>query len=334
MIDRALRMACWSYDRTEALSSGLVKPEGIDLKVENLWIQEIFYRMLTKKEFDLSELSFGAYVTSLFQENPPFVAIPVFTSRMFRHGSIYVNKDSGVESPADLKGKKIGLPEFRQTAVVWIKGIMKEEYGVNYEDVEFYTGPLEKPGGKFFFDLSRTDSTRLYKNLSVSPIPEGKTLSGMLQDKELDALYSALVPSTYKEGDVRVEKLFKESKKAEMDYFRKTSIFPIMHVLVIKKELYENDRWIASSLYNAFVESKNMVTNELKNATGALKYSLPWLRDYVDETLSLMGNDYWPYGLSENHHTLSKFLEYMFDQGVIPRLLKPRELFVEESWET
>lgn len=334
MPNKVLNLACWDYDRVEPLINGKVKPAGIDLKTQTLWIQEIFYRMLTKKEFDVSELSFGAYVSSLFNEKPPFAAIPVFTSRMFRHGSIYVNRDSKINKPEDLKGKKVGLPEYRQTAVVWIKGMLKEKYGVQYDDVEYHTGPLEKPGGKFFFDLSGTEVVKLHKDIKVGKIPDSKTLSDMLYSGEIDALYSALEPSTFKSGDGKIVKLFEDSKREEEEYYRETSIFPMMHVVVMRRDIFEKDRWIAKSLYEAFLESKDMVINDLIKATGALKYSLPWLREHVKETVSIMGTDYWPYGLEKNRNTLSKFLEYMYDQGITPKLLDPKDLFPEEVWTT
>lgn len=334
MARKVLNLACWDYDRVGPLMSGKVKPDGIDLKIQNLWIQEIFYRMLTKKEFDVSELSFGAYVSSLFNEERPFAAIPVFTSRMFRHGSIFVNKNSGIETPEDLKGKRVGLPEYRQTAVVWIKGMLKERHGVEYNTNEYFTGPLEKPGGKFFFDLSGTEVVKLHKNISVNKIPDSKTLSGMLNEGEIDALYSALEPSTYKSGKGNIEKLFKNSMQEEENYYRETSIFPMMHVVVMKRELLEKDPWIARSLYEAFLESKDMIINDLINATGALKYSLPWLREHIQSTVAIMGKDYWPYGLEKNYTTLSKFLEYMYDQGITPKLLNPRDLFPEDLWQT
>lgn len=330
MSAKKLHMAVWDYDRIQPLKDRTVVPNGLELEIQNIWIQEIFHRMLTKKEFDVSELSFGAYVNSLFQDDPSFVAIPVFPSRMFRHNSIYINTSSNIKSPEDIRGKKIGLPEYRQTAVVWIKGFLKDQYGLDYDQMTYHTGPLEKSGGKFFYNLSKTDVTKLHKDISVEPIPSGTTLSEMILKGELDVLYSALEPSTVKNFPDKVTRLFKDPKQMEIDYFRETSIFPIMHVIVIRKELYEQDKWIARSLYDAFLEAKNSVIDDLIEASGALKYSLPWMRDSLEETLSVMGRDYWPYGVSGNRKTLTKFVEYMYDQGVIPKPIDIKSLFAQE----
>ena len=334
MTTKKLLMAIWDYDRIQPLKDRTVVPDGIDLETKNIWVQEIFYRMLTKKEFDVSELSLGAYVSSLFQEDPPFVAIPVFPSRMFRHNSIYINTASGINSPEDIRGKRIGLPEYRQTAVVWIKGFLKENYGLEYEQMTYHTGPLERSGGKFFYNLSKTDITKLHKDIRVEPIPSGTTLSEMLLKGDLDVLYSALEPSTFKNFPDKVTRLFKDYKRMEIDYFRETAIFPIMHTIVIRKELYEQDKWIAKSLYDAFLEAKNSVIDDLIEASAALKYSLPWMRDSLDETLSVMGRDYWPYGLSSNRNTLNKFVEYMYEQGVIPSVVDIKSLFAQEVLST
>ena len=258
MTDIKLRLACWDYDRIEPLANGKVKPTGIDLNVEKLWLQEIFYRMLTKKEFDLSELSFGAYTVSLFEENPPFIAIPVFPSRMFRHGSIYINKDSGIERPEDLMGKRIGLPEYRQTAVVWIKGFLKDIYGVENTAVKYYTGPLEKANSKYFYNLSKTDVTKLYKDVDIRKINDGKTLSDMLLYGELDALYSAIEPSGFKKNDGKVVRLYSNPKDVEMKYFGDTGIFPIMHVIAIRREIYEEN-----NRYNKTQISRNISSPRL-----------------------------------------------------------------------
>ncbi|WP_338603118.1 ABC transporter substrate-binding protein [Sulfolobus tengchongensis] len=330
-----LTLACWSYDRTMALYDGTVKPEGIELNYLTLWPQETFYRMLKYKEFDVAELSFGAYVASLF-EDKPFVAIPVFPSRSFRHNSIYVNVNSGIKEPQDLIGKRVGVPEYRQTAAVWIKGILSDIYGVKPESVTYYTGPLEDPAKRrrYFTVLAETDVLPKYKDIKVTRIPNGKNLSDMLANGEIDALYSALVPSSFKNYPEKVVRLFRNYRELEADYFKKTRIFPIMHVIVIRRDVYENNRWIARSLYKAFEEAKNIAFEKFTTATGTLHYALPWLFDHYEETVNVMGEDYWPYGLKKNYHTIETFIRYMYEQGIIPNPIKPEDLFAKEVTDT
>jgi len=331
-----LTLACWLYDRTMALYDGTVRPEGIEITYLPLWPQEIFYRMLKHKEFDVSELSFGAYVASFFTEERPFIAIPVFPSRSFRHGSIYVNVNSGIKEPQDLIGKKVGIPEYRQTAAVWIKGILSDMYGVKPESVTYYVGPLEDPSRRrrYFAVLAETDVLPKYKDIKVVRIPEGKYLSDMLVNGEIDALYSALVPSAYKNRPDKVKRLFENYRELEVEYFKKTGIFPIMHVIVMRRDVYEKNRWIARSLYKAFEEAKALAFERLSTATGTLHYSLPWLFEHYEETVRIMGEDYWPYGLKKNYHTIETFIRYMYEQGIIPHMIKPEELFAEEVRDT
>ncbi|MCH4815827.1 MAG: ABC transporter substrate-binding protein [Saccharolobus sp.] len=330
-----LTLACWSYDRTIALYDGTVKPEGLELNYLPLWPQETFYRMLKYKEFDVAELSFGAYIASFF-EDKPFVAIPVFPSRSFRHNSIYVNVNSGIREPQDLIGRRVGVPEYRQTAAVWIKGILSDMYGVKPESVTYYSGPLEDPSRrrKFFTVLAETDVLPKYKEIKVVKISDGKNLSDMLVNGEIDALYSALVPSSFKTFPDKVTRLFKNYRELEIEYYKKTKIFPIMHVIVIRRDVYEENRWIAKSIYKAFEESKNVAFEKFTIATGTLHYSLPWLFDHYEETVKIMGEDYWPYGLKKNYYTIETFIRYMYEQGIIPTLVKPEELFAKEVTDT
>jgi 4,5-dihydroxyphthalate decarboxylase len=313
-----------------------VKPEGIDLTYLPLWIQEIFYRMLKYREFDASELSLGAYVASLFSDEKPFIAIPVFPSRFFRHGSIYINRESGIKEPRDLIGRKVGVPEYRQTACVWIKGILSDFYDVKVDSVHYFTGPLEsiESKRKYFTVLAETDNLPRYRKIDVTPIPRGKNLSQMLIDGEIDALYSALTPSAFKNRPDKVKRLFDNYREVEIEYFKKTRIFPIMHVIVIRRDVYEKKRWIAKSLYKAFEESKRIAFERLETATGTLHYALPWLFDYYEETVRIMGEDYWSYGLRKNYHVLETFIRYMEEQGLIPAKISPEDLFASEVADT
>jgi len=241
-----LTFACWNYDRTRALLEGRVQPEGIDLNYLNLPVEETFFRMLRYEEFDIAEMSLSSYVMSLFKPEPPFVAIPVFPSRSFRHSCIYINTASGINEPKDLIGKKVGSPEFQLTAPVWIRGIMADEYSVPVNSVTYYAGGQEEPGRpeKLALDLP--------KDIRLERIRPDQTLSSMLAGGEIDALYTPRIPSSFHDPNGRVKRLFENFAEIERDYFRRTRIFPIMHTVVIRRKTYEQNRWIAQSLFKAF----------------------------------------------------------------------------------
>jgi 4,5-dihydroxyphthalate decarboxylase len=306
--------------------NGTVQPEGIDIIYVNIRGVETFFRMLRHKEFEMSEMSLSSYVATLFQKDPPFIAIPVFTSRFFRHSSIFVNTESGINAPKDMIGKRVGVPEYQITAAVWIRGILSDEYGISVDNVRYFTGGEEEPGRIEKAALS------LPPNISVTPIEHGKTLSRMLEDGEIDALYAASIPSTYKTGN-HVRRLFSDYAEVEREYFKRTRIFPIMHTFVIRRDVYKKYPWIAQSMLKAMTLAKKKAYDRLYD-TGSLETMLPWLIDYVEETRTLMGEDYWPYGFAGNKHTLETFLRYSYEQGLSKRQLKPEELFAPESLES
>ena len=323
-----LSLACWNYDRTRALADGSVRPDGIELDYLDLPVEETFFRMLRHREFDVAEMSLSSYTVSMFREPRPFVAIPVFPSRMFRHGSIYVNADAGIRVPRDLVGKRIGTPEFQMTAPVWIRGILAEHYGVPVESVTYFTGGEEEPGRDEKLSLDLPPSIR------VERIGPGKTLAAMLASGEIDALHTARMPSTYGDGRGRVRRLFSNYPDVERDYYTRTGIFPIMHTVAIRTEVYERRRWIAQALAKAFVEAQRRAYADLY-VTAALKTTLPWLTAHVEDARALMGTDFWPYGLAAaNRAALATFLRYHHAQGLSKRLLQPDELFAPETLES
>jgi 4,5-dihydroxyphthalate decarboxylase len=318
-----LSLACWDYDRTRALQDGRVRPEGITLNYLPLPVEETFYRQLRYREFDVSEMSLSSYLLTLDEPDPPFVALPVFPSRFFRHQSIYINTDSGITEPADLVGKRVGTPEFQMTAGVWQRGILSDDYGVPVESVTYLTGAIEDRGRqeKIALDLPH--------HISVSPINPDQNLSTMLANGELDAIYSAGQPSCF--GRVpHIQHLFKDFKAAEQEYFRRTRIFPIMHVIVLKRGLYEQHPWVARSLYKAFDESLRLAYVDLRHRN-ALKVMLPWLQEHLTETLDLLGDDYWSYGLAANRHVLEVFARYSNAQGLASRRWSPDEIVLAEA---
>nr|MBA3297826.1 ABC transporter substrate-binding protein [Acidobacteriota bacterium] len=304
-----LTMACWNYDRTSALLDGRIQPDGIDLNHLTLPVEETFFRMMRHQEFDIAEMSLSSYVVSLFTPEPPFVAIPIFPSRAFRHSGIYLNVSAGIREPRDLIGRKVGNPEYQLTANVWIRGILADDYGVPVSSVTYYTGGAEEPG------RPEKQALTLPPAIRVERIGPTQTLSGLLATGGIDAMYAPRTPSPFRNDSGTVTRLFPDFVPVERDYFRRTKIFPIMHTVVMRRELYENNRWIAQSLVKAFTAAQRETYEDLRE-TAALKAMLPWLTAHIEETRRAMGQDYWPYGVENNRHTLATFLRYAFEQGL------------------
>ncbi|HXE17691.1 MAG TPA: ABC transporter substrate-binding protein [Stellaceae bacterium] len=322
-----LTLACSNYDRTRALIDGDVSPDGIDLTWLTLPVEETFFRMLRNREFDAAEMSLSSYTLSLAAQDPAFIAIPAFVSRFFRHGAIFVSAKSGIEKPADLVGKRIGVPEYQMTAPVWIRGILQDEYGVAPDSVAYFTGGEEETG------RDEKIAINLPPRFRLSPIGPTQTLSRMLAEGEIDALQTARTPSTFHTRPDAVRLLFPDFATVERAYFRKTRIFPIMHVVAIRRDVYEQNRWIAQSLFKAFLRAQRLAYDELANAA-ALATMLPWQIEAAEEAKTLMGPDWWPYGVAPNRHVLDTFLRYHHEQGLSPRRRTPEELFAPETLES
>ena len=322
-----LSLACSNYDRTRALLEERVPIDGVELTYLNLSVEETFFRMLRHREFDVAEMSLSSYTLSLFRDNPPFIAIPIFPSRFFRHSCIYVHAGSGICEPKDLIGKRIGNPEYQMTAPVWIRGILSDEFGVPVSGATYLSGGEEEPGRPEKLALSLPPIFR------VEAIPATKTLSQMIASGEIDALYTARAPSTFTNGSGPVRRLFANYAEVEHAYYQKTRIFPIMHTVVIRRDVYEKHPWVAQSLFKAFLAAQREVYEDLHDSA-ALKLMLPWLLWHTEETEKVMGRDFWPYGLEQNEHTLSTFLRYSYEQGLSKRQLTPREIFAPESLES
>jgi 4,5-dihydroxyphthalate decarboxylase len=283
--------------------------------------------MLRHREFEVAEMSLSSYAVSLFSESRPFIAIPIFPSRFFRHSCIYVNAASGIREPKDLIGKRVGNPEYQMTAPAWIRGILSDEYGVPVNSVTYYTGGEEEPG--------RPEKLRLDlpPDIKVERIGPDQTLSAMLASGEIDALYTARMPSSFLKSGGKVKRLFENYVDVEKDYYRRTRIFPIMHTVVIRRDVYEQNRWVAQSLYKAFCAAQAETYSDLYE-TAALKAMLPWLTAHVEDTRKELGEDFWPYGLEKNRDTLATFLRYSYEQGLSKQLLKPEQLFAPEALES
>jgi 4,5-dihydroxyphthalate decarboxylase len=321
-----LSLACWGYDRTGPLATGAIKPAGIDLVCLDQPVEETFFRMVRHREFDIAEMSLSTYCVTLMKDDPDFIAIPVFPSRMFRHSGIYVSTRSGITKPEDLAGKRIGCPEFQLTAFVWIRGTLAEQYGVESSSPSYWTGGEEEPGRPEKVAIS------LPVRFRVHPIGPTQTLSQMLADGDIDALYATRMPSTLHTRPQDVRRLFEDYMAVEQEYYRQTKVFPIMHTVVIRRELYRQHPWVAVSLVKAFAEAKKVVMRDLYELA-ALKTMLPWQVAHVSDTRRVLGEDWWPYGLAPNRHVLETFLRYHHEQGLSHRLLTPEELFAPETLE-
>ena len=319
-----LSLSIWEYDRVRALADGSIAPDGIDLNVLNLHVEETFFRMMRNREFDVAEMSLSSYAVTAARENSPFIAIPVFPSRFFRQSCIFVATKSGIREPKDLIGKRIGVPEYQMTAPVWIRGILQDEYGVDPTSVEYWTGGEEAPGRDEKIQLDLPASIRIKR---IGPT---QTLAQMLADGEIDAMHTARIPSTFTSRPNDVRRLFPNHVEVERAYWQRTRIFPIMHTVVLRRDVYEANRWIAQSLYKAFSAAKARVYENLYT-TSALTTMLPWQIAEVEEVRRQMGDDWWSYGFADNRHVLETFLRYHHEQGLSKRRLSPEELFAPET---
>lgn len=317
MTDLHLTLACGPFDRTQALRDGSVKPEGIDLTYLTLEPAEIFYRMINYKEFDVSELSITNYITLVSLGDSPFVAIPVFPSRVFRHGSFFINTGKGIRSPVDLKGKRGGVVEYRQTAGVYMRGILQHEYGVKPSEVEWVQARPDRLGRK------------LPEDVKVTTAAPGSKPGALLESGEIDFLLSASPPTAFHRGSPKVARLFPNYRELEIDYYKRTKIYPIMHLIAIRKDVYESHPWVALSLYKAFLAAKDRAMRALLHA-GAPRASFAWLHSLIEEEQSIIGKDWFPYGV-ENPAAIHALLQYMEEQGLIPRKPTIEELFVPST---
>ncbi|WAH35592.1 substrate-binding domain-containing protein [Alicyclobacillus dauci] len=321
-----LSFACWNYDRIAALFDGSIQPKGIDLNYLNMPVEETFWRMMRHEEFDIAELSLSSYLVGLDRGYPNVTAIPVFMSRSFRHSGIYINTNSGIVKPSDLRGKRVGLPEYQLTACLWIRGILEHEYGVEPASIHWLTGGEETPGRQEKVALS------LPPEIDIHAIGPDQTLNDLLECGEIDAIIAPRAPSSFLNGSPNVARLFPNYVDEEQSYFRKTGIFPIMHVVAIRNDVLERAPWVAMNLYEAFEQAKQVVYDGF-NQTAALKVTLPWLVAEVERTKEVMGEDFWPYGVERNRKTLEAAVTYSFEQGLIKKPLQVEDLFVKSTLE-
>ncbi len=313
-----LSFACGPYDRTQALRDGTIKPDGIELNYLTLQPAEIFWRMLQFKEFDASELSLSNYATLVSEGNAPFIAIPAFPSRVFRHGYFFIHTGKGIRTGADLKGKRGGVPEYSMTAAVYMRGLMQHEFGVKPSDVEWVQGRADRLGRKLPSDVKLTQA------------PAGTELGDLLERGEIDFLITANSPLSFRRGAGNVQRLFPEYAEMEKDYYRRTRIYPIMHTVVIRRDIYDRDPWVAASLYKALCESKERCYRLLVEG-GTPKASFAWLQPLIEEEQAIIGPDWFPYGIAQNRASIEALLQYSHEQGLSSRRLKIEELFAPST---
>ncbi|MEW6341027.1 MAG: ABC transporter substrate-binding protein [Pseudomonadota bacterium] len=315
-----ISLACGNYDRTQALIDGRVQIEGCEVVATALEPEEAFHRAFRYQEYDVTEISMSSHMMTTARGDNAYVGVPAFISRVFRQSGIYVRTDRDINSPKDLIGKRIGLPEYQITANVWIRGILEEQYGVTPGQIQWFRGGVEETGRGERAPIALKDGVHLEQ------ISDDKTLSGMLESGELDGYIGARAPSCFLRGAPNVGRLFKDYLSVEKDYFRETRIFPIMHMVGVRKSLAEQNPWLPVAVFKAFMKAKALAIKELDEICH-LAATLPWMVHHHNEAKALMGDDYWPYGLGANQHTIDKFSDYHFAQGLSQRRVEPKELF-------
>ena len=320
MTKLSLSIAIGDYDRMRPLVDGAVQIDGVDPVFMLLEPEEIFFRAFRHAEFDICELSLSSYTVKTALDDCPYVGVPVFPSRAFRHTSIYIRNDRGIASPADLKGKRVGLPEYQLTANVWARMILQQEHGVSPADVTWVRGGYEQPG------RVEKIAVKLPADVRVESAPEGATLSGMLADGSLDAVMGPRAPSCFDRGDPNVAWLYPNPRAAAAEWFRSRRIFPIMHLLGIRRSIVEQHPWLPAAAFKAFERSKAIALAKLGD-TSATKVTLPFVEEQLRSARELMGEDFWSYGLAPNRHVLEAFLSQHHAEGLSSRLLRPEELF-------
>ncbi len=320
-----ISLACCDYDRTRALFDGRVEVEGCEVIGVPMSPEEAFHRAFKYQEFDVTELSMSSYMNVQSRGGSPYIGIPAFVSRLFRHSSIYVRKDAGISKPEDLKGKTVGVPEYQMTAALWVRGILQDEYGVLPTDISWRNGGLEEGGREERSPLHLPDT------IDLRSIPKDETLAEHLNDGRIDAIISARAPSCYHSND-EIVRLFPDYKAAEQAYYAKTGMFPIMHLVGIKRSIVEKHPWLPVNVYVAFLKAKQLCYEEMEQV-GHLAHTMPWPVYELEQVRKLMGEDHWKYGALENEKEISAMTRYSFDQGISARKLEATDLFAESTFE-
>lgn len=326
MNDLHLSIACGDYDRTRRLITGEVRPRGIELDWASPPIEVTIAKMLREEAYDVAEMSLSAATIAVDRGLPELVALPVFPSRFFRHSAVFVNSDSGLTSLAQLPGRRVGMFKYyRMAAAIWFRGILRSDYGIEPSEIEWFVAESSSPGQDDRIGVEPLS------DVSIHSIGDDADLDQMLESGEIDALLAIRMPRPYREGSSRVRRLLQDPLSVELDYYRRTRIFPIMHTLVVRRAVFEENPWIGESLCNAFEEAR--ILAEFANYDiGEAHHSLAWFVLHLERERQLLGSDIWAYGVEPNERTLSVFLRYCHEQGLTSHWLQTSELFSDCAW--
>jgi 4,5-dihydroxyphthalate decarboxylase len=321
-----LSVAVGDYDRTRPLIDGSVAIDGVDPVFMNLVPEEIFFRAFRAAEFDICELSLSSYTVKTAQNECPYIAVPAFVSRAFRHTAVYVRTDR-VKKPADLKGRKVGVPEYQLTANVWARAFLDDDYGVKPADIHWIRGGIEEAGRPEKLTIKLPAGVRL------DNAPEGATISALLEAGEIDGFIAPRPPALVERGHSSIGWLFPDPVAVAKDYFKRTGFFPIMHVVGIRRTLAERHPWLPGAVLKAFEQSKQAALENLSD-TSATKVTLPFVEEALTDARTLMGEDFWSYGVPQNRKVLDYFLGQHYAQGLSSRRVSVDELFHPATYET
>jgi 4,5-dihydroxyphthalate decarboxylase len=326
-----ISFASCPYDRLNPLFTGRVPIEGCDVNFFPLRPEELFPRVYSTQDFDVTELSASSHILTSLRGDAQYVGIPAFVSRLFRHGDIYIRTDRGIRGPEDLRGKIVGVPEYQMTAALWIRGILSDEYGVKTSEIRWRSGGLQRPG------RSERTAISLPSSIELQTIAADKALSPMLADGEIDALITAVRPQCFTDKAPNVGRLFPDYRAVEEAYYRKTGMFPIMHMMGVRRSLAEEHPWLPGSILKACLQARTIAREEMKS-TGMFYAMLPWLSDDLARAEAVMGANMWPYGVQSNRKDLEAMLRWSAEQGLAPRQGCVEEIFApglsEPRWDT
>jgi 4,5-dihydroxyphthalate decarboxylase len=317
-----LTLATTDYDHVRDLTHGAVGVDGVVLTAFVLPVEEIFFRFIKNREWDVSEMSFGKFIGFASQGNSPFIGIPVFPSRVFRHSAFYVRADRGITSPKDLEGKRVGIPEWAQTAGIYARGFLSEAAGVDLRKIRWVQAGMNEAGREEKVEFTLPAGIRYEQRRDIS-------ISAMLLSGELDAAISARVPDAFTAGGGKIVRLYPDYRAAEIAYYRATGIFPIMHVVAIRRAVFERYPWVAMNLFKAFEQAKQRSLARIRDLT-ASRIPVPWSAAITGEYAKDFGDDPFPYGLEANRKTLDAFCRFAHAQGITAQRLAPDELFPKE----
>ncbi len=327
----SIKIAGYNYDRIRAIKDGIVSIEGAEVSftVENIYDlnSHVFG---PKKTYEVTEMGLIPYITQYVNNDfRDYTLIPVFISRIFRHRNVFVHVNSGIDKPEDLIGKKIGTPGYGMSANTWIRGFLLDEYGVKADDFQWIQTTKSSDGGTLNSDLGKY---YFGDDFPLEIGPEGVDESELLLSGQCDALITAITPKAFLDGNPKIKRLFPDVKAAEIDYYKKTQLFPIMHVVAIRNDVIEEHPWLPKAVFEMYSKAKQKAYDDMETTT-SLKVTLPWVTQEFEDTRKLMGKNYWKYGIEANRKELEAIMRYVYEQGLVKRQITFEELFVPSTLE-